>query len=373
MTETTDSLNKDIFNYKCWFITAILIVGYTYMHVQLTGLYDGVPLESWLNFTAPLPFGQRQLVPFLARCLYKSTTLKPYEIFFILEFIFVVFTFFALQTLLQLEFGEQLALLLTWLFFLLLPLCTIINYRFVIDGQAAIFWPYDTPSLFFIILSFYLTLKEKWLWLAVCIFFATLNRESSILLVLLIPALYLRSLKNFYKLILPFLLSLSAYILARLGTYLLAVNLAGAYTEWYHGSAITNFAINMYWLFAKQGILMFIFAFAGLPLLWFGFYDYIPLKYRPIRYLTFLYFLGLLGVGLVAEARIFAEIVALIYLPVCLAITNWLQGKQIVETQPKRFMYYLNRYLIVLLLILIPMSSKFIDYTIKQWIPVSSE
>ncbi|MGQ3888490.1 hypothetical protein ACQUW5_05600 [Legionella sp. CNM-1927-20] len=372
MAETTESLNRDILRYKRWFITGALLVGYTYIHVKLTGLYYKIPLESWLDFTAPLPFGQRQLVPFLARLLLNVTSLQAYEIFSILELLFVILTFFALQKLLQLEFNNKLALLLSWLFFLLLPLCTIINYRFSLQsGEAAIFYPYDTSSLFFIIFGFYVCLRKNWSWLVICVFFATLNRESSILIVLLTPALYLRSLKDAFKLLMPFFSSLGAYILARLCIYYLTLNLPGSYTHWHrYGTSLTNFLVNMQWLFANQNILMFMFAFAGLPLFWFGFYDYIPVKYRPIRYITFLYFLGLLFVGLVAETRIFAEIVVLIYLPVCVAIFNWLQNNYIVESQHRGFLYYLNRYIIFLLMILVLLNCRLIDSVIKQTVPV---
>ncbi|WP_131782725.1 hypothetical protein [Legionella gresilensis] len=372
MVQESDGLNRDIFRYKCWFISGVLLLGYTYIHVQLTGLYYEVPLESWLDFTVPLPFAQRQLVPFIARLLLSVISLQVDEIFFLLEFIFVILTFFTLQKLLQLEFNNKLALLLSWLFFLLLPLCTVINYRFTLQGgAAAIFYPYDTSALFFIILGLYLCLMKNWFWLVVCIFFATLNRESSILIVLLIPILYLRSLKDVFKLLIPFFSSLGVYILARLWIYYLTLNLSGSYADWYrYNTSITNFSFNLQWLIANQNILMFIFAFVGLPLFWFGFYDYIPLKYRPMRYIAFFYFLGLLGVGLIAETRIFAEIIVLIYLPICIAISNWLQNNYIVESQQRGFWYYLNRYIIFLLIILVLFSSKLIDSIIKQTIPV---
>ncbi|STX52622.1 Uncharacterised protein [Legionella busanensis] len=372
MVQESKGLNRDIFRYKCWFITSVLLLGYAYIHVKLTGLYYQIPLESWLDFTVPLPFAQRQLVPFIARLISSVISLQAHEIFFLLELLFVILTFFALQKLLQLEFNNKLALLLSWLFFLLLPLCTIINYRFTLQGgAAAIFYPYDTPSLFFIILGLYLCLKKNWFWLIVCVFFATLNRESSILIVLLIPALYLRSCKDISKLLVPFFSCLGAYILARLWLYYLVLNLSGLYTYWYrYDTSVTNFSVNMQWLFADQNIFMFIFAFAGLPLFWFTFYDYIPLKYRRIRYITFFYFLGLLGVGLVAETRIFAEIIVLIYLPICIAISNWLQNNYIVEPQQQGFWYYLNRYIIFLLIILVLLSNKLIDSVIKQMILV---
>ncbi|STX29924.1 Uncharacterised protein [Legionella beliardensis] len=371
MVETKDALNKEVFNYKCWFTTIVLLLAYTYMHIMLTGIYFEVLLDSWMNFTAPLPFAQRQFVPFLARSLKKIVSLQTDEIFIILEFVFVILTFFTLKKLLELEFNKKVALLLSWLFFLLLPLYTVINYRFTYGGVAAIFYPYDTSTLFFMFLGFYLCLKRQWFWLTVCIFFATLNRESSILLVLLIPALHFRSWKQTPNLLLPFLSSLFAYILARLWTFFLTMNLPRSYIQWYiYNTSKTNFSRNMQWLIADQNILMFVFAFAGITLFWFLFYDYIPLKYRSIRYITFAYFLGLLGAGLVAETRIFAEIITLMYLPVCLAISGWLTNQYVIEQQNRGLLYFLNRYIIFLVIVLVVIAHNLIDSKIKQFIPV---
>ena len=100
--------------------------------------------------------------------------------------------------------------------------------------------------------------------------------------------------------------------------------------------------------------MLFLFCFAGLPLLWFAFYDYIPLIYRPLRYLALSYFLMLLLVGNFFEARIFSEILVLLYLPVCVALNRWLGDmKPITPKMDNSVIYYIDRYAVLAVLLFV--------------------
>ncbi|TAL59016.1 MAG: hypothetical protein EPN84_12025, partial [Legionella sp.] len=274
-------MNDDLFLYKTRFLTFALLLGYVFIHVMLTGSYVDVTLVKELDFTARLPFGQRLLVPALAHWISIIVPLKVDHLFFLMEWLFVSLFYFALVKLLEEEFSHRQAQLLSWLFLLLLPLMTIINYRFTTGGEATFFYPYDTASLFFLAVGFLLCLREQWLYLIPWIFLATFNRESTILLVLLIPALHWQKLRS---VIWPLLFAVLAYVLTRSLVLHFLKDVPGDVVEWYfRKSAHTYFEINLYWLFKMQNILLFLFCFAGLPLFWFAFYDYIPMRFRPLR------------------------------------------------------------------------------------------
>ncbi|CDZ76205.1 hypothetical protein BN59_00472 [Legionella massiliensis] len=335
-------MNSDIFRYKCSFITFALLLGYTFLHIELTGLYSELSLDGLMNFSVRLPYAQRLLVPGLARLLSMLLPLKSGELFFLMEWLFVTLFYFALRRLLQEEFSPRQAQLFSWLSILLLPLITVVNYRFQSQGAAAVYSPSDTASLFFIVLGFLFCLRKEWGYFIPWVFLATLNRESSILLVFIIPALHWQNRKMILK---PMFLAILAYLFARLLVLEFLSGVQGQLMEWYlQGGLSTHFADNLIWLLNDQNILLFSFCFAGLSLLWFAFFDYIPERYRPLRYVVLCYFLGLLLIGRFMEARIFSEIVALLYFPVCLALRNWVAGLEPVYPVNPGFSYYFNRY-----------------------------
>lgn len=337
-------MNKDLQRYKEGLIAFVLLLGYAFLHTYFTGVYTDTPLDKLLNFSVCLPFAQRLLIPLLLH----PFALLPIEInqlFFLAEWIFIYLFYIALFHLLRLEFHIKEARLLSWLFILLLPLVTVINYRFTDDGLATFYYPADTPALLFMTLGFLWCLQAKWLYFIPWVFLATFNRESSILLVLLIPSLHWH---NLNKVIKPLLLSLLAYAFARI-IILNSLEVPGQLWEFFlPETQKTRFSINLMWLFKDLNLLLLAFGFAGLPLLWFTLYDYIPPIYRPVRYLALFYFIGLLLVGNFEESRIFGEIIILLYLPVCVAIRNWfLDLNPLQKKITPSFIHFINRYAIV--------------------------
>ena len=75
-------MNKDIFRYKCLLTNWILVFSYAFMHVKLTGIYLGATLEDMTHFTAPLPFGQRLMIPALVHVLLPFSPFNISELFF---------------------------------------------------------------------------------------------------------------------------------------------------------------------------------------------------------------------------------------------------------------------------------------------------
>jgi hypothetical protein len=338
-------MNKDILCYKSRFITVALLLGYAFLHYELTRPFIETPFEQMIDFSIRFPYAQRILIPLL---LYPFSFLSvtPDYWFFLAEWLFTCLLYFGIYHLLRYEFNAREAQLLSWLFILLLPLVMIVNYRFTLGETATFFYPTDTPALFFTALGFLWCLRAQWLYFVPWVFLATFNRESSILLVLLVPTLYWQRLNDVLK---PLLFAIFAYAAARMIILSSLRGTPGKLIEWYaFSSSHTHFELNLEWLLTDLNLLLFSLCFAGLPLFWFAFYDYIPKIYRPLRYLILFYLLGLLLVGNFVEPRIFGEIVALLYLPVCVALRNWISEHSLLDHPPiPNYIYYLNRYAIL--------------------------
>lgn len=348
------SMNDDFFKYKTRFLTISLLISYTYIHLKLTGLFTETTLEQYLDFSVRLPFGQRLLIPAIARCIAFLFPLSADEIFFLLEALFVCLLYFSLKKMMSYEFSTRPAQLLSWLFLLLLPLITVINYRYASTGVAAIYFPSDTATLFFMVMGYYFCLQEKWIRFTLWVFVASFNRESSFLLLLMIPALHWQRLREIIK---PLGLAILAWLLARLLILWCIQDLPGQLLELnFFSTSYTRFEVNLLRLFQGQQIFFFLFCLVALPLAWFAFSDYIPRRYYPIRYVALLYFLCLLLVGNFIEARIFGEIVVLLYLPVCVALKRWLMDER-PQTFPERssLLFYLDRYAVLGFLFLVIM------------------
>jgi hypothetical protein len=338
-------MSDDLFRYKSRFLTLALLLGYAFIHTKLTGVYVDTSLTEMANLSIRLPFGQRLLIPAIVHCLKYVLPLSIDNLFFLMEWLFISLFYFTLTKLLAYEFAPRQAQLLSWLFILLLPLMTVINYRYTSEGAATFFYPCDTGSLFFMSVGYLLCLRERWRYLIPWIFLATFNRESSILLVLLIPALHWQKVRSVIG---PFVLALLAYCFARSLVLKFIHGVPGAIMEWYfRASEHTYFEVNLYWLLNELHLLLFTFCFAGLPLFWFAFSDYIPLQYRPLRFVALFYFIGLLLVGNLMEARLFNEILVLFYLPVCIALSRWIANLKPYTTNQSGVLFYVNRYVVV--------------------------
>jgi hypothetical protein len=356
-------MNKQIQQYKNNFMIFMILFTYTVMHMKLTGSYEFASLEKLTLFSAPPPFSYRVLLPSIGAVLNKLDVLKIEIIYFLLEFVFVSLLYLSLKKLLEEYFEENKACFLSLLFIILCSLIFILNYRYTIGREATFRFPYDTPALMFTILGIYLILKQAWGIYFICVFLATLNRESSILIILLVPIIYSQNKKQWLY---PFITSLIIYLLTRGMLYYFISNSTATIFNWHYGkSDYMLFDVNFHWLFHEQNVLLFVAEFAFMPLFWFTFYDYIPRDFRGIRYLVFAYLLGLLCVGSVMESRIFGECVALMYLPVCLAVNNWMNGEQPQKSQRLSVLECVNRYFIIFGLIIITLIHKHLSVAVK--------
>ena len=166
-------MNQDLFRYKTSFLTCVLLFSYVYMHLKLTAIYTGVDLEQLVDFSARLPFAQRLLVPAIVHGMQAFIPLDIPNSFFIIELLFVSLLFVMMKQLMQHEFSPRCATVLSWLFLLLLPLETAINYGLLKNYPAPYYYPYDSATLFFMAAGFWLCLRSQWPLFLILIAFAT--------------------------------------------------------------------------------------------------------------------------------------------------------------------------------------------------------
>lgn len=349
---------------KSLFLTFALITSYAYLHYEIMVVILRANLDKLIHFNAAYPFGQRILTSIIARGIYELSDLPIGLIFYFQEVGFTALFFFTLQKLLSVPFSKREATLLSWLFLLLLPLITVINYKFFIGMPAAIYFPYDTATLFFMTAGYLFCLRAQWIWFYVVVFFATMNRETSLLLLLLLPALYTTKLKIIVR---PVMIATIIYILTRASILFLLPQKGSIMEFQLHSIDAPLVTFNIAWLFSQGHLLLFLYCFAGLPVLWFVFYNYIPKRFIPIKYVALFYFLILMLVGRIDEARIFSEIVILLYLPVCIAIKKWLLDEPVVLPQQSRLSYILERYTVFIVLYLFIVC--FTVVKLQQYLP----
>lgn len=346
-------VNSDLFLYKTRFISFVLLFGYTFLHTRLTVIYVQVTLDQMLGFCARMPFAQRLLVPALAKLLSDFLPFSAASLFFCWNFCSLQ-PFFQFTSPAAYPASPQNQLNGFLAVFAVTAIALGCELSIYVWRAGDVFLSGGYSISFLYEPGFLLCLQKRWPLLLLWIFLATFNRESSILLVLLIPALHWKD-KTSIK---PFIAGTMLYILARLIILFLTRSSPGPLTEWYDQYfGHTYFETNFNWLFRQMGIFLISFCFMGLPLPWFAFIDYIPLQLRPIRFIAVCYFLGLLLIGNFPEVRIFHEIVILLYLPVCMAIYRWIkQEPPFTEPAGSPLLYFLNRYAVSLILLIIIMA-----------------
>lgn len=321
---------SDLQRQKQQVLAASVVIAYAFMHFFLNGQYTEVTFSKLIAFDVIKPYAYRVLLPavgYLAKPI-----APPFYVFFILEVFFSWLIYFSMRRLCEKFFKPNQAFLLTLLFFLCLSLVFIINYRFAVERCGTFFFPYDTPAVAFTTLGLYLCLEKKFPWLYALIAVATLNRETSVLVCLMLPALYHKQLKVWLK---PFIVSMTIYLLIRLSiSWLLRLH-GGSVIEIHNlNSGFPHLSENMFFLLNRYYLFWIFAEMAFLPVVLFTFYDYVPKTLASLKYVAAAYVIGLFIVGNIIEGRIFGEVTAILFLPSACAIHNWLLSKPVIKAYP---------------------------------------
>lgn len=319
-------MKTDIERYKLNILIILLIVAYTFMHFSLNGIFVDTTFDKLVTFSVNKPYVYRVLTPWLARCL--MPWLNRDESFFLIELISVIGLFFCVYQLFKSTFEQRAALLYALLFFIFLTLTFIVNYRFIIYQPATLYFPYDTPAMLFTTLGLYLSLQKKFTWLYPLMIIATLNRESSVLILMLLPALYYKTDTPWQR---PFLVSTILYTLVRLIIMLIFKSHSGDWMELtHHAMHVPHVIKNIAVLLERHAFLWFLAEMAFMPVFWFAVSSYIPKPLRGLRFIALFYIIGLFLVGNILEGRIWGETVALLYFPTMIGVKNWLNDEPVI-------------------------------------------
>lgn len=339
-------MQNDLERYKLNTLIAFMIIAYTSMRFYLNAQYLNVTFQKMVAFDVIKPYAYRVLFPIIAH--YVSPLIGVYSFFYCIELLGVIALFYCTSQLGKLYFDEKLSLLFSLLLLVLLSLTYIINYRYAIGGKSTFFFPYDTWALVFTVLGLLLCLKQRFLWLYGLIIVATLNRESSLLIICMLPALYAGKKVRWIR---PFLISFLLYVIVRgVVSYALRFH-DGQLAELYNlNSGYAHLTDNMYFLLQKNYFLWLMAEMSYMPLLWFAFSNYIPKALLRLRFIALLYVLSLFVIGNIIEGRIWGEAVVLLYLPVMLGLKNWLIDHPITLTTDLRGLALIEHYFAITLL-----------------------
>jgi hypothetical protein len=339
LAQKTATFNE---SWPCYVSAGLIIITVTYLHFFLT--VPGFPanLELLTELNATKPYGQRVLVPLMVRALPSFLRLEYYYAF--IECIFLGAIYQTIICLGKRYFSQRLSHLVGLIFLSALPTLYVINYYFcALHLSAAFYYPYDVPAIFFVFLSLYLSVQKRWGLFYLSIVMATLNRESSIINVLLPLALYWNTNTKFRR---PVCISFLLYVVTRamIEVFLLQ-QAAGAIMMFFHEGGETQLSRNLALFFHQKVACQLLAELLFLPVFFVLFSRYIPRELHRLHIIAVLYGIALFYFSFIIEARVWQEVVALLYLPVIIGARNWLTGRVQVPNEPVTGFQFWERYL----------------------------
>lgn len=211
---------------------------------------------------------------------------------------------------------------------------------FLLKTQNPWLFPWDTPAMAFVVWSVYLLFQQRWIPTMILLFFASLNRESAILIVPIFWAIYIDRL-TLRKLAALTIAFLSIYWTANwLITLTLSDNIPFYERLHFNMSFIRNgnWRVVHNWLWLNnnaQNYLVLLSTMAGLPVAFIALSNYIPRYLKRFAIVSLLYFSMLAFVGNFVEPRIFGEICAIIYIPFAFGCYNYCKALRVEDFSPK--------------------------------------
>lgn len=321
-----------LINHQQYILYTFLAIIYAIMHC---GLSKFGTFESYYELSGVVPFVNRMLVSILVRPLHLINIPLPL-CYFIFEVGFSVLLLIVIEKFFKLYLDERISIVFTSLFLLVLT-NMYLNYHPSVESW---FYSYDTPSMFFVVLGLYLIFNQKFKLLLYLIPLATLNRESSILLILIFMYLYYNRLPLKKFLSLCFGYSFLFAIVRILVSWITRDNLrpyggdfAFLTSEWIDET--WRYSYNFRVLINNLGIPILIVYLSFLPIFLYVLRKYIPSNFKMI-FSSILFYISLLFfVGNFNELRIFEEVIVIIYIFVCIGLCNYIGIKVKDDKLPK--------------------------------------
>ena len=306
-----------------YLLLAFIALCYTALRFTYNPPFDSTFLQKIYDFTAPIPFGRRVLPALLAHPL-VACGLSLVRADQILEVASTFLLLLGLYRVFALYVEDAWARVMSAGFAFVLPLVYLLHNPF------PYFFPWDTPAMAFPVWAVYFLLRGWWGRALVLMAFATLNRESAILIPLLFGALYAE--RQPLAIILGLGLAFVTVYFAV--SWLVSLTLADNFS-YYGPAAFTSFhkygqwrfLYNLGWLNSRRlNYLVLLSTLGGLPVAFLVFYRQIPSYLRRFALVALLYFVLLAFVGNVYESRELGEISAILYLPVAIGCCRYLLG-----------------------------------------------
>lgn len=294
----------------------IVAFSYTVLRFQMNTEYHGATWEQLYNLTAKLPFGHRILVPLLSRFFVELLGMKIGNAFFVFEFCFSLLTIVFIYKVFRIYLNSAISYCFSVLF------VAFLTFPFLLKHVWAVYYPYDTAAVFFMVAGFYYILKEKWSCLLLVMILGAINRESIVFLVPLFVLLSLDKLKTKNHLVVLFGLA-AVFFACRILISLILTENENEPLHFYIGNKL-RVLNNIKWIAKKpfSNTAQFLSSIGFLPIIWMMLRKYIPQKLKRIEIWSVIFFSPLLVVGNIYEPRIFGEMIAVLYIPVMIAVYN---------------------------------------------------
>ncbi len=301
-------------------IGAIFCLTYAVLRLKLNFEFSGAPWDELIALTSPHPFASRVLLPWIASLIIGCTGLSPILAFGVTEFTASCVCCFVIYKFVRRFVPERRAYFFSLLFLFLLPFLFLFRFRW------PVFYPYDTPAIAFALAGTYAFLQHRTLLFLTLIIFATLNRETAVIIPLAAFFLSIGG-SNFSRRLVLVGAGFAVHLLTRAFLAWLIAGREGPMMYFYLGMT-PRIWINFCWLLHVDHWPLFLSNLGFMPVLWCALWNFIPLELRRLRFASLLVLIPMFVVGNIYEPRKDGEAFALLYVPVAIALDRWLfEGK----------------------------------------------
>jgi hypothetical protein len=297
---------------------AILAIVFAVLHFQIGGEGPDARLSDLTNFATAAPCSHRVLVPALINVTHSILPLSYFRLYQASEALFAFLAMFIFSRYLAASFDRAKT---SWLALLLLyPMA--FNYLILGDYIS----PWDIPAIFFFLLGLLNIQRGRYLQLVVVVILATMNRETSFMLVLSYALLNLGQMQ----------FSLLLKRTSLLATVWLVCKVALTMLTWERGG-------NLYWNVAPANlaqlrglitgdvptILWALSLFGGLHLVVLFLFRRLPSNIKRLSLIVPFMFAVMFFTSFYTEERIFNELVPFFALATILAIFLPVKNEQV--------------------------------------------
>ncbi len=296
---------------------ALVTACWAVLRLAMNREYGPANWTALVELRAPLPFGHRVLVPWLARP-WVDAGVPVTWVFGISEWLATMALVWVLARAARRDLGPRAAALGAVLVLPVLALPMLLAHRW------NVFYPWDTWAMVAVVGVVDLVRRDRMGLACVLVFVAAFNRESIALAPLFVVALRLD--RGPLRTTMAWAVWMSLSYAAARGLVGLAVpDARGAALHLWLGDQPRAFE-NLRWLGDPRNAALWFGSIAGLPLAWWFVHGFAPRDLRRLHLPVLVGGLGLLVVANVYEPRVYGELVVLAWWVVWSGAWRWASG-----------------------------------------------